>query len=151
MNTCKKDIIREIALLNNINRSIVEELVDYQFKFVARVMAKGEYESVRLHYLGLFGVTPGRVDKMMKIWNEARLREEQRANGIHTIKNENGPVLEPGSEREDKGSKEGNNNSAFFRYSDDKTCRGDLQQQRPGTEEQMCNNPGERRSDSDLS
>ncbi len=39
----------------------IEEIAFFQFKFVAEVMRKGKFESVRLPYLGKFHVNLKRV------------------------------------------------------------------------------------------
>ena len=41
-----------MATKYNLPLSKVEEIIDYQFKFVAKVMRKGDFESVRLPYFG---------------------------------------------------------------------------------------------------
>ncbi len=46
---------------HNLPIQKIEEIVFFQFKFVTEIMRKGEFESVRLPYLGKFHVNPRRV------------------------------------------------------------------------------------------
>tara|TARA_R110000787_G_C13343506_1_gene438410 strand:- start:30 stop:218 length:189 start_codon:yes stop_codon:yes gene_type:complete len=50
-----------MATKYNLPLSKVEEIIDYQFKFVAKVMRKGDFESVRLPYFGKFSAKKGRI------------------------------------------------------------------------------------------
>ena len=44
----------------------VEEAVMYQFKYAADLIKKGNFESVRLPFLGKFHVMPGRLKYLQK-------------------------------------------------------------------------------------
>lgn len=57
-------IIEELSIKYNLPVPIVEKVVRDQFKYVASVMSKGEFKPVRLPYFGVFGVRPGRLDKL---------------------------------------------------------------------------------------
>ena len=46
---------------HNLPIQKIEEVVYYQFKFVAATIKKGLFESVRLPYLGKFHVNPNRI------------------------------------------------------------------------------------------
>ena len=59
-------IIEELCIKYNLPRPIIEKIVRDQFKFTASVMAEGEFRPVRLPYLGVFGVKPGRLEKLNK-------------------------------------------------------------------------------------
>lgn len=59
-------IIYRLANKYNLPLSKVEEIINYQFKYVSDVMKKGEFESVRLPYFGKFSVKPGRLKHMNK-------------------------------------------------------------------------------------
>jgi nucleoid DNA-binding protein len=61
VSTSKKEIIQRIATKHNLPLSKIEEIVNYQFKFVADIIKKGNFESVRLPYFGKFSVKAGRL------------------------------------------------------------------------------------------
>jgi nucleoid DNA-binding protein len=58
----EKTIIQRIASEYNLPISKVEEIVYHQFKYTAQLIRKGEFESVRLPYLGKFHVRKGRLN-----------------------------------------------------------------------------------------
>lgn len=57
----EKIIIQKIASKYNLPISKVEEVVYYQFKYVSKIIREGNFESVRLPYLGQFHVRKGRL------------------------------------------------------------------------------------------
>jgi len=57
----KKSLIQKLATKYNLPLSKVEDIVNYQFKFIHDVIKKGEFETVRLPYFGKFSVKPGRL------------------------------------------------------------------------------------------
>ena len=59
-------IIEELSIKYNLPKPIIEKVVRDQFKFTAEVIAKGEFRPMRLPYLGVFGVKPGRLEKLNK-------------------------------------------------------------------------------------
>ena len=59
-------IIEELSIKYNLPRPIIEKIVRDQFKFTASIIAEGDFKPVRLPYLGVFGVRPGRLDKLNK-------------------------------------------------------------------------------------
>lgn len=59
-------IINQLAEKYNVPQSTVEAIVRSQFKFVKLIIEKGECESIRLKYLGIFGVTRWREGLKMK-------------------------------------------------------------------------------------
>lgn len=54
-------ILQILATKYNLPIQKVEEAVYYQFKYTADIIRAGEFEPVRLPYLGKFHVLPGRL------------------------------------------------------------------------------------------
>ena len=50
----KKEIIQTLATKYNLPLEKVEKIVNSQFKYVAKIMSKGNFDSVRLPYFGKF-------------------------------------------------------------------------------------------------
>tara|TARA_R110000796_G_scaffold10289_1_gene34326 strand:- start:16699 stop:16899 length:201 start_codon:yes stop_codon:yes gene_type:complete len=59
-------MIQKLANKYNLPLSKVEEIVNYQYKFAAEVIKKGEFEDVRLPYFGKFSVNKGRLKHIQK-------------------------------------------------------------------------------------
>lgn len=57
----EKIIIQKLASKHNLPIQKVEEIVYHQFKFTSQIIREGNFESVRLPYLGKFHVKPGRL------------------------------------------------------------------------------------------
>ena len=70
MSKNKREIIHYLANKYNLPLSKVEEIVNYQFKFVSDVMTKGDFDSVRLPYFGKFTVNPKRVAHINRLKDE---------------------------------------------------------------------------------
>ena len=66
----KKVIIQILATKYNLPLKKVEEIVNHQFKFVSKIMKKGNFDSIRLPYFGLFSVNPNRVKYLTKLKNK---------------------------------------------------------------------------------
>ena len=66
----KKDLILFLADKYDLTFKEVEKIVTHQFKFVANIMTKGKFETVRLPYFGKFSVNKKRVDFINKLKNE---------------------------------------------------------------------------------
>lgn len=66
----KKDLILFLADKYNLTIKEVEKIVMHQFKFVANIMSKGNFETVRLPYFGKFSVNKKRVKFINKLKNE---------------------------------------------------------------------------------
>ena len=66
----KKIIIQTLATKYNLPLKKIEEIVNHQFKFVESVMKKGDFDSVRLPYFGLFSVNPKRVKYLTDLKNK---------------------------------------------------------------------------------
>ena len=58
----EKEIIKTLAAKYNLTNEQVEEAVFSQFKFVGSLIRKGEFEAVRLPYLGKFHVRKERLE-----------------------------------------------------------------------------------------
>ena len=67
----KKIIIQTLATKHNLSLKKVEEIVNHQFKFVGKVMKRGDFDSVRLPYFGKFSVNPKRVEYINKLKKNA--------------------------------------------------------------------------------
>jgi nucleoid DNA-binding protein len=57
----KKEIIQILATKHNLSLSKVEDIINYQFTYVAKIMKRGDFESIRLPKFGKFSVRPGRI------------------------------------------------------------------------------------------
>lgn len=58
-------IINILSIKYNLDPEIVEKVIRSEFDFVSTTMEQGNYESIRLHHLGVFGVKPKRLEKMI--------------------------------------------------------------------------------------
>lgn len=54
-------IIKQLAAKHDLDEDKVSEAVYHQFKFVKKIMQKGDFESVRLRRFGKFHVNPRRL------------------------------------------------------------------------------------------
>lgn len=61
-----KKIYKELAEEFDLPVTIIEKICDSQFEFVKQTMMSGKDEQVRLQYLGLFKVNPGRRETVRK-------------------------------------------------------------------------------------
>ena len=66
----KKVIIQILATKYNLPLKKVEDIVNSQFKFVDKIMKKGNFEGIRLPYFGKFSVNPNRVKHINKLKGE---------------------------------------------------------------------------------
>ena len=62
----KRVLIQKLATKYSLSFKKVEEVVYYQFKYVAKVFKEGKFKAVRLPYLGKFHVVPGRLKYLIK-------------------------------------------------------------------------------------
>lgn len=60
-------IITILAAKHNLDEEVIEKIIRSEFNFVASTMEQGNFESVRLHHLGVFGVKPKRLERFNKI------------------------------------------------------------------------------------
>ena len=63
----KELIIYKLANKYNLPLSKIKQIVDYQFKYAAKVMKDGNFETVRLPYFGKFSVNKKRVKHINKL------------------------------------------------------------------------------------
>lgn len=63
----KKALIHTLATKYNLSLQEVERAVNHQLKFVAKVMAEGKFEAVRLPYFGKFSAKKGRIKHIQKL------------------------------------------------------------------------------------
>ena len=63
----KEAIIQHLATRYNLPLSKIKEIVEYQFKFVTKIMKKGQFESIRLPYFGKFTVNRKRLAYIKKL------------------------------------------------------------------------------------
>ena len=68
----KKVIIQILATKYNLPLKKVEDIVNSQFKFVDKIMKKGNFEGIRLPYFGKFSVNPNRVKHINKLKSEKK-------------------------------------------------------------------------------
>ena len=78
-----KKIIQEIANKYNVPQTLVEAIIKSQFKFVRQTIKKGECESIRLKYLGIFGVTKYREN--LKAEHLHKRMEREYNEGIYEV------------------------------------------------------------------
>ena len=62
----KKLIIYHLANKYNLPLSKIEKIVNYQFKYVEKIMKEGNFESIRLPYFGKFSVNAKRLKHINK-------------------------------------------------------------------------------------
>lgn len=62
----KKEIIQILATKHSLPLEKVESIVTSQFKYVAKIMGDGSFDSVRLPYFGKFSSKPGRRNMLTK-------------------------------------------------------------------------------------
>mgnify|MGYP003673006217 CR=1 FL=1 len=68
----KQAYIYLLATKYNLPLSKVEEIINYQFKYIGDIMKKGKFEGVRLPYFGKFTVNPNRVKHINKLKDAAK-------------------------------------------------------------------------------
>lgn len=66
----EKRILQKLATKYNLPINKVEEAVFSQFKYTGNLIRKGEFESIRLPYLGKFHVLESRLKHLNKHRNE---------------------------------------------------------------------------------
>lgn len=59
-------IISILSAKYNLDPEIIERVIRSEFQFVKDTMEQGEFESVRLHHLGVFGVKPKRLKDLQE-------------------------------------------------------------------------------------
>lgn len=83
MDLKQSEIVKKLAQKYKLPVPIVEKIVNSQFEFIKEVIKNSDitdhttFKNVRLHKLGMFCVTPGRLNFIKTELNE--LRERKRA------------------------------------------------------------------------
>jgi nucleoid DNA-binding protein len=67
MSQNKSFIIYKIANKYNLPLQTVERIVNSQFKYLAKIMNDGNFDSVRLPYFGKFSVKKGRIAHIKRL------------------------------------------------------------------------------------
>tara|TARA_R110000787_G_scaffold205252_2_gene315665 strand:+ start:140 stop:379 length:240 start_codon:yes stop_codon:yes gene_type:complete len=70
----KEMLIYSLANKYNLPIKTVSKIINHQFKFVEKIMRKGDFDSIRLPYFGKFTVNKKRVEYITKLKNEAKER-----------------------------------------------------------------------------
>ena len=68
----KKEIIYSLANKYNLPLNKIENIINYQFKYVAKIIKEGDFKMIRLPYFGKFSVNPKRVEHINKLKNESK-------------------------------------------------------------------------------
>jgi len=63
-------ILTVLASKYNLDEEVIERVIRSQFEFVRDTMEQGEFQAIRLHHLGVFGVKPRRVENYIKNKND---------------------------------------------------------------------------------
>lgn len=66
----KKLIIYYLANKYDMPLSKIEKIINHQFKYIEKIMKKGDFETIRLPYFGKFSVNPKRVEYINKKKND---------------------------------------------------------------------------------
>ena len=67
----KKLIVYYLANKYDLPLKKVEEIINYQFKYIEKIMKEGKFETIRLPYFGKFSVNSKRVEYINKKKNES--------------------------------------------------------------------------------
>jgi nucleoid DNA-binding protein len=68
----KNDYIYLLATKYNLPLSKVNEIINYQFKFVEKIMKEGKFEGIRLPYFGKFHVNKNRLKHIQRLSNDKK-------------------------------------------------------------------------------
>ena len=68
----KQELIYFLANKYDLPISKVEEIVDFQFKFVKKIMKSGSFETIRLPYFGKFSAKKERIRHVNRISDESK-------------------------------------------------------------------------------
>jgi nucleoid DNA-binding protein len=66
MGSSKSEIIYKLSNKYNLPAKVIKEIISSQFKFTAMIMSSGNFDTIRLPYLGKFTVNPNRVKHITK-------------------------------------------------------------------------------------
>lgn len=70
----EKIIIQKLATKYNLPLTKVEEIIYYQFKYVAKIMKLGDFQTIRLPYFGKFHAKKSRIAHI----NELKRKKNER-------------------------------------------------------------------------
>tara|TARA_R100001594_G_scaffold148003_1_gene202166 strand:- start:2341 stop:2556 length:216 start_codon:yes stop_codon:yes gene_type:complete len=70
MSKNKKEIIYSLANKYNLPLNKIEEIINHQFKYISKVISKGNFESIRLPYFGKWSVNLNRLKHINKLKNK---------------------------------------------------------------------------------
>jgi nucleoid DNA-binding protein len=70
----EKVIIQKLATKHNLPLQKVEEIIYFQFKYVAKIMKEGKFATIRLPYFGAFSAKSERIAHL----NEKTRRKNER-------------------------------------------------------------------------
>lgn len=68
----KKEIIYHLANKYDLPLSKIESIINYQFKYVTKIMKEGNFKTIRLPYFGKFSVNSNRVKHINKLKNGSK-------------------------------------------------------------------------------
>lgn len=68
-----QDLYKKLAIKFQMSPADIERICDSQFEFTKEIMSNGDDEPIRLQYLGLFSVKPGRRETVRK--RKERMKE----------------------------------------------------------------------------
>ena len=74
----EKIIIQKLASKFNLPLAKIEEIIYHQFKYTAKIMKDGNFQSVRLPYFGKFHAKKTRIAYLNEL---TRKKNERLANG----------------------------------------------------------------------
>lgn len=57
----REEIIQLLADKYKVSTKLVQEIINYQFKYVTKIMKKGDFDTIRLPYFGKFIVNFKRI------------------------------------------------------------------------------------------
>lgn len=57
-------LIKKLSAKYDLDEDVIEKIIRSEMEFVSCTMGAGEFQSVRLHYLGCFGVKPNRLKQL---------------------------------------------------------------------------------------
>lgn len=55
------NIYSKLSAKFNLDSEVIEKIARSQFDFTVNTMEQGEFQSIRLHHLGVFGIKPARL------------------------------------------------------------------------------------------
>mgnify|MGYP003627614148 CR=1 FL=1 len=76
MGNSNHEIIYSLSHKYNLPAKVIKEIISSQFKFTAMIMSSGDFDTVRLPYLGKFTVNPNRVKHINKRTNEKNAKKD---------------------------------------------------------------------------